>query len=427
VLVAQEGRPMMDIALGLMAIFAKSETISELGKHVLGFGIHEKITELQGSFWERNRGFFGLPANHDVRKAVRTAEMQGLQHVCRDFEKRYGLRSGEATVVGRQEWLRSNARDTFITQLHQFIQRELPAVGHVMPDGSVEATEAVNAGERLIQDAIEHAQDRKQVGDYLRRKAEDSLLREIGEHLRRSGPDGKIPDEFITHFKGFEEQKDSVTKAISWFTAFSQYLAAQVKDNERFRVILQVNMLSAIMGTLSDMQNLLKEKAAAAADTKPIRIYLVPGFERSRTLYSAITSHTDWRDCGDPHQEDAYRLELGVRDGNMKDMWRHVFFVDLAESEKRGDDAKKIVSLIRTARDRGRMLSFKPIFLFFASQPEKELFLSRVAPGEAERLQRYFSLDKSPDKLSAALTEMYTKVTQEWIFRPASSSSPVGL
>src|SRR5262245_9376266 len=108
---------MLDVAIaGLAAVLAEHTVFGALGEHILGSGLHEKLSELERRICERNPGLLGLPTNHDVRRAIRTAELQGLGLVVRNFREQYAP-SPEPKVVGAEEWYKAKNLENCLNQI----------------------------------------------------------------------------------------------------------------------------------------------------------------------------------------------------------------------------------------------------------------------------------------------------------------------
>jgi hypothetical protein len=189
--------------------------VVQVSEHVLSQVAHDKYRELEQHIRERIPGLAALPTNHDVAHAVRTAQLKALDLVVAD----YG-RSGHATPLSQQ--------------IRKFVRERLRLFGRIdVHHPQVRASVASGADAML--DALAMTSAAKMEASDLRRRAEDGLLEEIrqalSEELRSA-----IPSDFVAWYRG--ERGNT-----GWFDAYSQYLAEEVKTNERFRAIFHTDLL----------------------------------------------------------------------------------------------------------------------------------------------------------------------------------------
>jgi hypothetical protein len=216
-------------AAGLAALIepivdAAVDKAKELATHVAGGILHEKYHEVERHIRARIPRFTGFPANHDVRRAVRLAQIQALGYVLNDYV-RSNPPEWKDDPVNKPEW--------FLETAVAFVRSQLPLRGEIEVEGTEAQTQAIDAAVKTIIAAL--ASSPPQGGHAaVRDLAEDSVLAELLVKL-----DGIVlPRDFESRFRG------NSPPAIGWFSAFTRYLAGQVKDNERFRNILVTDLLA---------------------------------------------------------------------------------------------------------------------------------------------------------------------------------------
>jgi tetratricopeptide (TPR) repeat protein len=132
-----------------------------------------------------------------------------------------------ADPVNKPKWFLDTAR--------KFVRSQRPLRGEIEVEGAPEQTDAIDAIEKTIVEALASSRPR-QVGrnERLRVLAEDAVLDELKANL--SGI--VLPEDFQRRFRG------EAPSATGWFSAFTIYLAEQVKENDRFRKILVSDLLA---------------------------------------------------------------------------------------------------------------------------------------------------------------------------------------
>jgi tetratricopeptide (TPR) repeat protein len=207
--------------------------IGHLGEHLAGHIAHEKYRELERHIYDRVPGLAGLPKNHDVARTVRTAELQALALVVRDFKKHRPYDPDAKPTGDVHKWHASNALDEFIERANEFVRASLASHNKSGETADTETSQSIKEGEKVLLDALKAPQGTANGGAHLRKLAEDAVLAELAKFARQ-----KVPPTFEQHFRG-----DAGGKTLDWFTAYSACLAEQVKTNERFRSVLEMNLL----------------------------------------------------------------------------------------------------------------------------------------------------------------------------------------
>lgn len=195
-----------------------------LTEHLAGHIAHEKFQELIRHVCERIPGLSGLPVNHDIARAVRTAQLQAFNRVLRDYEK----------SKKRSEWQDDVADAPWFQRAMSFVRSQLTLVGEIKVSGALGMEHSIQAGTGTIHAALDEY--RSGPGSYYepsRRLAEDAVLDELRHELNGT----VIPADFERRFRGEEPE------VAGWFGLFSAYLAEQVKVNGRFRRILLFDIL----------------------------------------------------------------------------------------------------------------------------------------------------------------------------------------
>jgi hypothetical protein len=169
-------------------------TVGELATHVGGGILHEKLHDIERHIRERIPSLSGLPANHDVRRAVRLAQLQALEYVLKEYEK-WNPPEWRADPVNKPKW--------FLEKAFSFVRSQRPLVREIEFDGEPKRTTAVNATQKTIAQALASTtpsqRDRR-----LRKLAEDAVLDELRLHLGQRSPGQGIvlPDDFKLRFCG---------------------------------------------------------------------------------------------------------------------------------------------------------------------------------------------------------------------------------
>ncbi|MBO9422361.1 AAA family ATPase [Labrenzia sp. R4_2] len=198
---------------------------------------------------DRTISHIRLPANHDLERGLRTAQMQALLHVLRCWRKTLPkVESGTMEMENerifaerarrhidqtfRKSWtLRFNEDD--IRKIEEFAGSHL---------GTLDQPRGENAFDEYLRN--------------LRQAAEEICLAELAE---ATGYD-PLPNAFLEVFRnGLVEDSEPV--APSWHAAFSVYFTEQVKTNERFSRIWFGEKLGTLEKLSVSHQALLEQVA----------------------------------------------------------------------------------------------------------------------------------------------------------------------
>jgi tetratricopeptide (TPR) repeat protein len=207
----------------------------------LGNTTDRAVRGMLRSFRNRTAGLRGLPENHDVARAVRTAQMQALEKLICDYKD-----------IGRPEW-----RNNRLTYPDFFFDRSLAfcaeTIGRYRLGSGVKPNLEITAplGKAIdgILDPPEGDRPAARRAAEIARLAEDAVLDELRERL------GEIvlPVGFETHFR------DGNAGRRRFLDLFGSFIAEQIKDDDRFRAILQTGRLSRIEGLAYDTAAILTQ------------------------------------------------------------------------------------------------------------------------------------------------------------------------
>jgi tetratricopeptide (TPR) repeat protein len=227
---------MVAAAAGKAGSWALDSVGERAADHVISSLVHEVK--------DRIAGLRGLPANHDVARAVRQAQLKALRRIVKDEQE-----------SDRPEWrLHPHLRpDHFFAGAHTFLDAGLRACEKSPPELDLQVTEAAT---RLIDQAVTEPSGRQAAGSAgrLRSLAEQAVLDELAKAL--SGT--VIPETFRQRFAGAAEGR------LGWFDAFSAYLAEAIKTDARFRDILFASEFASLKALQIDSQSLLVSLNAVA-------------------------------------------------------------------------------------------------------------------------------------------------------------------
>jgi tetratricopeptide (TPR) repeat protein len=214
--------------------------VEELATHVGGGILHEKYREIERHVRERIPGFSGFPANHDVRRAVRLAQLQALEYLLNDYEKS-NPPEWKADPINKPKWFLDTART--------FVRSQRPLLGEIDLECALGHTDAIDATEKTIVEAFARSRMPQGASDKrLRVLAEDAVLDELKANL--SGI--VLPEDFQRRFRS------KAPPAIGWFTAFTLCLAEQVKENDRFHRILVTDLLAELTQLGLETQDIVR-------------------------------------------------------------------------------------------------------------------------------------------------------------------------
>jgi TPR repeat protein len=202
--------------LEILTIAGIGQLAGHLAEHLGGHILHEKYRELEHHIRQRIPGLAGLPANHDVAHAVRGAELKALERVLREYGEKH-------------------KPSLFLDDANRFVRSQLPLFGKMALDAPTTQASIAASGKVML-DALAMSRAAEGGPSQARRQAEDAVLEEIGKELRPA-LGTKIPIDFESCFRGNE------FGVIGWFDAFSQYLAEELKTNERFHKIFITDLL----------------------------------------------------------------------------------------------------------------------------------------------------------------------------------------
>lgn len=93
-----------------------------VGEHVLGIQFNDAMVEsLKTELADRLRGRLGRPANHDIARAVRVAELQATEYLLRSHERLRGTfaKSGESVDQEDEPEARSGSAGRLICAMWQ--------------------------------------------------------------------------------------------------------------------------------------------------------------------------------------------------------------------------------------------------------------------------------------------------------------------
>jgi hypothetical protein len=205
---------------------------STLGAAALGGAIGNPTDRLVAATCRdlktRFAGLRGSPANHDVARAVRIAQIQALESVIRNYRE-----------VGRPEWITDEVSrpEIFFRRGLDFctrtIRRYSPAA-KVKP--RLEVTKELEKAIDGIMAEPKPKSDRP-AGERLAemaKLAEDAVLDELREELRGV----RLPDGFEEHFRNGSSDRQR------FLELFGVFLAEQIKHDPSFRAILTTGQLS---------------------------------------------------------------------------------------------------------------------------------------------------------------------------------------
>jgi len=243
--------------------------VGNLAQNLLGGLAHDKYQELTRHIWDRIPGLSGLPANHDIARAVRLAQLHALARVLQDYEE-----------FNPAEWRQDPAKkpEIFLSKARSFISSQLPLTHQIEVVGELGLKAPVDAGVRAIHEALrEYSSGSKAADEHLRRLAENAVLDELRHELGHVS----LPADFERRFRA----EEPICRG--WFDLFSAFLVEQLKLNSRFRNIL----LFDILGNLTefgleqrDVLRALTERLNALTDR------IVSQFERLTLAFGVAIS-----------------------------------------------------------------------------------------------------------------------------------------
>jgi hypothetical protein len=219
--------------------------VGSLGEHLFAHILHDKYRELERHVWDRLPDLVGLPKNHDVARAVRTAQLQALALIISDFRKS-NPRSHNATPYNKDEWFAAGNLEGFINKADEFTRGNLAIGDEINTEGTREAIVSIKLGHDALLDALKYARGNHTVVQ-LRSIAEDAVLAELAAYIK-----DETPPAFVRSFRGGGSHG-----ARGWFDAFSVCLAEQVKENHRFRAILEIDLLGELTELGLETRNIL--------------------------------------------------------------------------------------------------------------------------------------------------------------------------
>lgn len=169
---------------------------------VRGHAVNEAYKSVKGALRSRKGG---LPANHDVVRAVRKAQLRGLAELLDVFERQV-KRGNQPTSIA------------YARQARQWVESRLDDVKKLTPGGVEEA--AVAAIETTLAASPSDLQRSAQ------RDAELATWEELA--LAVPNPPDRLYDLF----------RDGQIDRLTWFECFGQFLREELKEDERFQKIL---------------------------------------------------------------------------------------------------------------------------------------------------------------------------------------------
>jgi tetratricopeptide (TPR) repeat protein len=197
----------------------------------------------------RIAGLRGLPQNHDVARAVRTAQVHALEKLIRDYRD-----------IGRPEWQTDEHTrpDIFFDRGLSFCTETIGRYrlgSNVKP--ALEITAALEKAIDGILDEPEGDRPAARRAAEIARLAEDAVLDELREQLA-----GVVfPDGFEAHFRGGN------AGCTRFLDLFGHFIREQIKQDDRFRAILTTGQLSRIEGMVYDTATVLTEGFAQVRNT----------------------------------------------------------------------------------------------------------------------------------------------------------------
>lgn len=192
---------------------------------------------IRGALGARMSGADGsLPRNHDVERAVRTAQMQAHRAVIADFATRATSRNVASDMV-------------FARQAAAWVEKEYAAIGGLKIGDAVRDATVAAIDASLI-DRSRVAGDRT-----LRAEAHAATEAALAEMEVATGAvPARLRARFLSH--------DPAEKP--WFDVFGAFLAEQVKTNETFRAILVAARLAEIGASVRRIEEMADQWAAVA-------------------------------------------------------------------------------------------------------------------------------------------------------------------
>jgi len=184
----------------------------------------------------RIAGRSGLPANHDAVRAIRSAQLQALDHVLSAY-------AGGADP----EWAdyEPPRAQIFLERGRAWVSAELSAAQSAAADQRL-MSELTTAMEKLL--SAPRDGDSQERRNEIKRRTEAAALSEFEAALEGVA----TPVQFRTMFAHGGEG------ALSWYDAFAAYLLDAVKTDERFRSVFVVSKISEIAQTTSSTQAIVE-------------------------------------------------------------------------------------------------------------------------------------------------------------------------
>lgn len=213
---------------------------------------------IRGAMGARMAGTDGsLPRNHDVERAVRTAQMQANRALVAEFGARAAGRNAPSDVA-------------FAKKCGAWIEDQYAAVGRLEVSDAVRDAMVAAIDASLI--------DRAHVAgdETLRDEAAAATQAALAEMETAVGP---VPEAFRARFLSTDPDEKP------WFDAFGAFLAEQVKKNADFRAILTAANLTEIGAGVQRIEEMADEWAIVADD---LRAKAEEGLERLEKIETKV-------------------------------------------------------------------------------------------------------------------------------------------
>lgn len=231
-------------------------TVAFGGLAWMAAGVAGNLTDRQLSgfvrgLWDGIAGWRGLPANHDVARAVRTAQIQALNQLIQAFRDT-PRREWSATLLG------TTPPDVFFAKSLAFCPRTLGLLGSVRLNS--DATGPLGETIDVVLAPAMHdgpASDRAAVAARL---AEDAVLEELRVEVDDKGG---WPEGFEEHFR------DGNGGNPRFLDLFGAYIAEQIKRNKPLESILNAVQRAQHGHELFTVAALLERFGSVLTDLKP--------------------------------------------------------------------------------------------------------------------------------------------------------------
>ena len=192
------------------------------------------VCRIFGGVRDRVAGLRGLPENHDVARAVRTAQIQALDRLIGDFR--------DLCTPAQQR-----QADTFFQQSLGFCRRAIMRCSNPKVNFNIDVTELLGAAVDGILASPAHDGPADRRAAAISAFAEDAVLAEL--HTELNGV--VLPDGFESHFRAGQ------AACARFMDLFGFFVAEQLKNNDRFRDIWTSGRLAQIEGATFDIAETL--------------------------------------------------------------------------------------------------------------------------------------------------------------------------